>query len=250
MRARTLITPVLASVASFGAAAGATAALSTSSSTPSSSAGAKTVTVTSAKAPRGATGPTGRTGRTGPKGPTGTQGAAGPGVIVTPISINWQNNEPDGRSSVDFTAPGIGTGTITCTPNIEHVTDSGKQTIEFTPTDQDADTTMGLVRVDDHPFTYYDDPARAAEKPIAVKFAHRERFTGPKFNEGFNLKAFSATYRAQGTMTGIISQRGKRGAIGGPVAVAPTTFRLSWHWQFDDGNPRCYVAGAFFKEAT
>lgn len=242
MRARSLITPVAACVASFGAAAGATAALSTGSGTA-----ARTVTVTSKAAPKGPPGPRGLTGRKGPRGP----GGATP-IVATPVTINWQNGRWQNRATATFVAPGIGRGKITCTPDIEHVTDSGAQYIEFTPDDQDADTTMASVRTDDRAFTYFqnDDPYGPAGHPIDVKFAHREQFTGPTFREGFNLKAFSPTYRAQGAMFGIISQRGKRGRVGGPVTAEPTTFRLTWHWRFDDGNPRCYVAGTFYTEAS
>jgi hypothetical protein len=250
MRARSLITPIAACAASFGAAAGATAALSTGTggrAAATSTAKTITTTVTYAKAPKGLRGAAGRTGATGPRG---DRGAAR--IVASPVTINWQNGRWQNRATASFVAPGIGKGTITCTPNIEHVTDSGAQYIEFTPDDQAADTTMASVRTDDRPFTYFqnDDPYGAAGHPIDVKFAHDELHTGPTFREGFNLKAFSPTYRAQGSMFGIISQRGKRGAVGGPAAAKPTTFRLSWHWRFDDGNPRCYVAGTFYTEAT
>ncbi len=261
MRARRLLTPVLACVASFGAAAAATAALDTGSGSGSTgktgrvTATARTITTTVttrrlSRGPRGFPGPRGRTGDRGPTGDAGDPGRPGSTpIIASSFTINWQNNNWQGRESATFVAPGIGQGTVTCTPNIENVTDSGKQMMEFRPYDQQADTTMWTLRTDDRPYTYYDDPARAAESPIAVRAARREGNTGPQFNEGFNLKAFGPTYRAQGSFMGIISSRGNRTAIGGP-GPAPTTFRVSWHWRFDDGNPRCYVAGSFFTEAT
>jgi hypothetical protein len=260
MRARNLITPVLAVVASFGAAAGATAALAPAGSSPdplgSRTVDQLTVTTTipyskASTGPTGATGLTGDPGDTGPVGPVGPRGPVGASTVrTTAFTINWQNNQPNGRSTATFVAPGIGQGTVVCTPNIENVTDSGAQMITFRPYDQNADTTMATVRTDDMAYTYWDDPAKAAMNPIDVKFAHVEQYTGPEFNEGFNLKAFGPTYRAQGSMEGIISQRGPRGHVGGPAAAKPTTFRLAWHWRFDDGNPRCYVAGTFFTEAT
>ncbi|MCW3015477.1 MAG: collagen-like protein, partial [Solirubrobacterales bacterium] len=212
-----------------------------------------TATVTTPRAPKGVLGKRGPRGRTGARGAAGTNGARGAAgkdrVIVTPFSINWQNNRWQGREQVTYVAPGIGQGTVICSPNIQNVTDSGAQMITFRPFDQQADTTMWTLRTDDRPLTYYDDPARAAESPVAVRAARREANTGPEFNEGFNLKAFAPTYRAQGSFIGIISSRGDRKVIGGP-GPAPTTFRLTWHWTFDDGNPRCYVAGSFFTEAT
>ncbi|MCW2996487.1 MAG: collagen-like protein [Conexibacter sp.] len=258
MRARCLLTPIAASVASFGAAAGATAALSTGTSVPGTAApatppGTVTVTVTTPRAPKGLPGKRGPRGRTGARGAAGTNGARGAAgkdrVVARPFSINWQNDRWQGREKVTFVAPGIGQGTVICTPNIQNVTDSGAQMITFRPFDQQADTTMWTLRSDDRAFTYHDDPARAAESPVAVRAARREPGTGPEFNEGFNLKAFAPTYRAQGSFIGIISSRGDRKVIGGP-GPAPTTFRLNWHWTFDDGNPRCYVAGTFFTEAT
>ncbi|WP_354699405.1 hypothetical protein DSM112329_05121 [Paraconexibacter sp. AEG42_29] len=279
MRLRRLITPIAAVLASFGAAAGATAALSTgtqsprAASTSGTTTGAGTATTTAARtvttyvtypeASEGADGVPGKPGEPGATGPPGLPGAQGPTgqarIIASPVSINWQNNASVGRSTATFTAPGIGEGIITCRPNIDsgNMTDNGAQYIEFTPYDQDADTTMASVRTDDRYYTFINpkrpqenDPSAAAENPITVKFAHRELYTGPTFREGFNLKAFSPTYRGQGGMVGIISQRGRRGAIGGPATAKPTTFRLTWHWTFDDGNPRCYVAGAFYTEAT
>ncbi len=260
MRARRLLTPVLACAASFVAAAAATAALDTSADpSPGDAAGEPqtvrtvTATVTSSRVTpgtRGARGPRGRTGARGMDGADGDTGRAGRApVIASAFTINWQNGRYAGRESATFVAPGIGQGTVTCTPNIENVTDSGKQMMAFRPYDQQADTTMWTVRTDDRAFTYFDDPARAAESPVAVRAARREFNTGPEFNEGFNLKAFGPTYRAQGSFTGIISSRGDRARVGGP-GPAPTTFHVSWHWRFDDGNPRCYVAGSFFTEAT
>lgn len=260
MRARRLLTPVLACTASFAAAAGATAALSTTTHAGTSAEGTSTSanrtisqTVTTSRlsrGPAGARGPQGSTGDPGDDGDTGATGPPGAAHIITSaFTINWQNNRWQGRESATFVAPGIGQGTVTCTPDIEHVTDSGKQMLEFRPYAQRADTTMWTLRSDDRAFTYFDDPARAAESPIAVRAARRESNTGPQFNEGLNLKAFGPTYRAQGSFIGIISSRGDRAAIGGP-GPAPTTFRVSWHWRFDDGNPRCYVAGTFFTEAT
>jgi hypothetical protein len=259
MRTRRLLTPVLACVASFAAAAGATAALSTGTRERTTGTGTSTTairtitqTVTTSRLSRGPTGARGPDGHTGETGETGEAGATGPTpahILTTAFTINWQDNRWQGRESATFVAPGIGQGTVTCTPNIEHVTDSGKQMLEFRPYAQQADTTMWTLRTDDRAYTYFDDPARAAESPIAVRAARREFNTGPQFNEGLNLKAFGPTYRAQGSFIGIISSRGDRAAIGGP-GPAPTTFRVSWHWRFDDGNPRCYVAGTFFTEAT
>ena len=279
MRARRLITPACACLASFAAAGAATAALAPSSPRTTGTASRTTTTGTAAtpttartvtiyqRYTRASKGEDGRTGARGDAGPAGAPGPPRPGgpagprgqqrILVTPVSLNWQNNRPAGRATAAFTAPGIGEGLITCTPNIPNVADDGAQYLEFTPYDLGMDTTVASYRTDDRPFTFLDpsrpfedDPAAAAERPVTVKFANLDRENQKTLREGFNLKAFSATYRAQGSMTGIISQRGRRGQIGGPVTAKPTTFRLAWHWVFDDGNPRCYVAGAFYTEAS
>lgn len=279
MRVRRLIPPVAASVASFAVAAAATAALAPSSPRATTAAArttttgtttaanpARTVTIyqrytAASKGPDGDRGARGDAGPAGVTGPTGAAGDAGPRgaqrILVSPVSVNWQNNRPTGRATAAFTAPGIGEGLITCTPNIPNVVDNGAQYIEFTPYDLGMDTTVASYRTDDRPFTFLDpnrfwenDPTAAAERPVTVKFANLDRENQKTLREGFNLKAFSPTYRAQGSMSGIISQRGRRGQVGGPVATRPTTFRIAWHWVFDDGNPRCYVAGAFYTEAS
>jgi hypothetical protein len=70
------------------------------------------------------------------------------------------------------------------------------------------------------------------------------------FFEGMNTQASGYDQHSTGKFVGIISARSDAG--GDPVP--PTTFVLTWHWNFDDGpslganNNRCYVAGNFYSQ--
>lgn len=167
--------------------------------------------------------------RRGPAGERGLRGASGtPSVVAQRIALNWQNGAEAGRDRQEFRVPGIGSGDVVCSTKA--------QQLRLRPDDQQADTTMWTARIEN--------------ADTDVRTARRERFTGPQFNEGLNLRSLIPD--GNGTFVGIISSRGDRDAPGG-VGVggvpAPTTFRLSWSWKFDDGNPRCYVAGVFVTEA-
>ncbi len=267
---RPLLLTALAALLGFSGAAGAAAALD--AARPAASSGSARSAPTKRVASRG---PAGRRGRTGLRGPVGlgglpgTVGPAGAGGSRGPagpvgdgprrqvIAINWQNDAWRGRDRQAFVAPGIGAGEVVCTPphddpNSDRAT-NGSQMLIFRPDDQSADTAMWTLRTDDRAFTYdrgsyafgndVSDDVHAAESPISVRTARKDVFTGPEFNEGMNLRAFEPTDKASGSWTGIITQR-DRGGPGGSGAV-PTTFSLSWHWNFSDGNPRCFVAGSF-----
>lgn len=273
---RPLLPTVLVALVAFTGAVGSSVARD--GSRPAAKTGTKSTAgkkvasrqVTVKKGPRGrrgrtgARGPLGLPGALGSVGPAGGQGApgvpgpAGDGLRRQVISINWQNDAWRGRDRQSFVAPGIGSGEVVCTPphddpNSNRET-NGSQMLIFRPDDQGADTAMWTLRTDDRPYTYHrgsyrpfgnvaTDDELAAENPTSVRTARKDVFTGPQFNEGMNLRSFTPTDRAIGSWTGIITQRARSGP-GGPGAVA-TTFKLSWHWNFSDGNPRCYVAGSF-----
>lgn len=168
-----------------------------------------------------------RRGPAGERGPRGPEGLAS--LTAQPIALNWQNGQADGRDRQAFRAPGIGSGEVVCSRSAQQV--------RFRPDDQQADTTMWTARVEN--------------ADTDVRAARRERFTGEQFNEGLNLRSLAP--EGNGTFVGLISSRGDRDSATGPGVggvPAPTSFRLSWSWRFDDGGPRCYVAGAFVTEGA
>jgi hypothetical protein len=160
-------------------------------------------------------------GARGERGPQGARGTAGRATVISQsIAINWQNDRAAGRDRQRFVAPGIGRGEVVCSRNAQQV--------RLRPFDQRADTVMWTTRIE--------------RGDTDVRTARRERNTGPEFNEGMNLVGDAP--EGNGTFVGLISSRGDRDGDGGP-GPHPTAFRLSWHWQFGDGAPRCYVAGTF-----
>jgi hypothetical protein len=177
---------------------------------------------------RGPRGPRGLEGKVGRQGPVGERG---PGSYMQDISINWQNGQSTGRDREAYVAPGIGSGELVC--------NTDAQQMRFEPYDQSKDTTMWITRIQDQGY------GKGTE--FTVRTARREEGTGPKFNEGLNFQGYSkggTENTATGTFTGLISSRGERSSDGGP-GPAPTSFRLSWHWNFGDGNNRCYIAATF-----
>jgi hypothetical protein len=178
-----------------------------------------------AGAPRGAPGARGPRGRRGPTGIAGRQPAR-----KQNITINWQNGSWQGRDSASFQAPGIGRGEVVCNPGQRADHQDGTQWLRSFPADQGLSTVMWTVRVQDDGMSH-------------VKKASRESaFFGPDFFEGMNR--YAGEPYSIGSFVGIISSRGPFGSPGG-AGPAPTTLRLSWHWNFGDGfGPRCYVAGS------
>jgi hypothetical protein len=184
-----------------------------------------------ALASRGAPGPRGPRGPEGPVGEQGRAGERGPGSYRQDISINWQNGKSEGRDREGFFAPGIGSGEVVCNEQAQQVV--------FEPYDQGKDTAMLISRAQDKGF--------GAGTELTVRAAKREEGTGNKFNEGMNFQGFERGGResvATGMFTGLISSRGDRESDGDP-GPAPTSFKLVWHWTFDDGSSRCYVAATF-----
>lgn len=164
-------------------------------------------------------------------GKAGQRGPGASGSYRQDITINWQNGKSTGRDREAFYAPGIGRGEVVC----NHET----QWMRFFPYDHDKDTSMWILRVQDKGF--------GAGTEVVVRTARREAGTGFDFNEGLNWKGHELGGResdAQGMFVGLISSRGRRDSAGGP-GPAPTSFRLTWHWNYGDANNRCYVAATF-----
>ncbi|HEX3874030.1 MAG TPA: hypothetical protein VHW26_07780 [Solirubrobacteraceae bacterium] len=142
------------------------------------------------------------------------------------MTVNWQNDQFQGRDTATFDAPGIGTGQIVCSPDT--------QWLRFFPADANADTAMTWIE---------SEPGSR----IGVNTAVRTQYTGPDFYAGFNDSLGQQT--GAGSLEGIISSRLDRTVVGGP-GPAPTTFRVTWHWNFGDGSPRCYVAAEFVSAGS
>jgi hypothetical protein len=64
-----------------------------------------------------------------------------------------------------------------------------------------------------------------------------------------NTQTVGYDVRSTGMFTGLITTEPLNAGIEQPP---PTSFRLTWHWNFglgyDNPNARCYVAGAFLTE--
>ncbi len=177
------------------------------------------------RGPRGLTGQTGPVGDRGPMGvlgPAGPTGPSGGGVIKRNATVNWQNGRHDGRDRASVVIPGIGSAQIVCRPDT--------QWLRVFVDDRATDVTMWTV-------------TQKQGEGLNVRTARHEFNTGPDFNEGFNR--FLGESQQIGRFDGIISSRLNRSSAGGP-GPAPTTFHLSFHWDFTDpAAARCYVAATF-----
>ena len=177
---------------------------------------------------RGARGPRGLSGATGPQGPAGATGPAGAGSVqVHTATINWQNAQWQGRSTAGFPIPGIGIGQIVCDPK--------SQQLQIYPLNSSHYITVWYVREQTSSGGVY-GPTLATD-----------RFTPDhnqlSMNEGFN-KFSGPESTSTGSFHGIISDRGP-GGVSGP-GPAPTTFHVSFDWNFTDANTyRCFVAVSF-----
>jgi hypothetical protein len=193
---------------------------------PSSSVAGLVAKAAAARAPRGPR------GFPGPRGPTGFRGLRGPTgpAAVTPslkqsIAINWQGSfaNASGRETQMFVAPNIGFGKVVCSQDTQYVW--------FQPFDHTSDVAMWTAKFQDNQTT--------------VRTARHTLHTGATFNEGMNR--YAGEVESQGSFIGIISKRGTIGQLSGGPGPAPTTFKLSWYWNFDPSNPRCFVAGSFIS---
>jgi hypothetical protein len=175
---------------------------------------------------RGGIGPTGPRGPVGRRGPAGAVGPAAADISRQAVTINWQNGQFAGRDTASFVAPGIGTGQIVCSPDT--------QWLRFFPADASADTAMTWLE---------SEPGSR----VGVNTAVRTQYTGPDFYAGFNDSLGQQV--GSGSVEGIISSRLNRDSLGGP-GPAPTTFRVTWNWNFGGGSPGCSVAGEFVSAGT
>jgi hypothetical protein len=179
---------------------------------------------TGAHGPRGLQGPRGEAGAEGQAGPVGARGPAGPDaprLDIQNVTVNWQNGQWQTNSTAGFPIPGIGLGQIVCSPDT--------QWLRVFPFDPSNEVTMWLIRQQDG-------------LPPTVRTARHATGTGPDFNEGFNR--YLGQQSTTGSFIGLISARGPAGSSGpGP---APTSFHLSFTWDFrDSSTARCYVAASF-----
>ena len=208
--------------------------------------------------PVGPEGPKGERGPVGAKGPVGETGARGPAGANAPVelktqfvNIGWQNNKWQGYANQSFTAPGIGTGRIICTPPTADNQYTGERRIEFTPTQVGTATspptkwatTMWTARhggnVDD----------TQADDLTVIRTARLDRKNQKEFNESFDTApALHYDPESTGSMHGIITtEPWQEGVV---VQPAPTTFEVSWHWNFrSTADNRCYVSATFSTDA-
>jgi hypothetical protein len=171
------------------------------------------------RGPRGARGARGPRGITGGKGPTGAAGV--PQVLEQNLTVNWEGSFADssGRDTATFVAPGIGTGEVTCNQNT--------QWVHFQPYNQNTDVAMWTAKFQTNDAT--------------VRTARHTTYTGQTFYEGLNH--YAGEQQSTGEIIGIITTQGKLGGSNG-AGQDPTTFRLSWDWNFtDSSNPYCFMAG-------
>ncbi len=210
--------------------------------------------------PRGPVGPKGPKGEQGPagaKGPVGAAGARGPAGADAPpevtkqfINIGWQNNKWDGFESQRFVAPGIGTGRIICEPPTANNSYTGERRIEFVPTQigtkttppEKWATTMWTAR---HGGNIDDGNAKNV---TVIRTARIDRKNQKEFNESFDTApALQYDPESTGSMHGIITTEPWAEST---VQPPPTTFQVSWHWNFrsTDAN-RCYVSATFITDA-
>jgi len=149
------------------------------------------------------------------------------GQLTQKVVVNWYNGKWDGRQVGGFIAPGIGYGEVVCSPD--------QQWVRFYPSNSGREAAMMTWT--------YKDWGSWSEK--AVREAKYTAGTGPDFREGMN-KFTPAEKNSTGTFQGIISDRGPIDGPGGASLAPPTTFDLSWKWDFN--NPKtssCYVQATF-----
>jgi hypothetical protein len=196
---------------------------------------------------RGERGEPGRRGVVGDRGPAGTDAPLR--VNRQLISIAWQNGNWQGRDRQSFVAPGIGEGTVRCTPP-NAAEPNGVQWVRFMPYDNGTATspprrwatTMWTERFGGN----VDDPNRATTNVTRTARLDRANQTSG-FHESMNTAPVGHVPESIGSFDGLITTEPfDPGTMAPPV----TTFRLSWHWNFrDSAAARCYVSATFVTEA-
>lgn len=218
---------------------------------------ARELAATAPAAERGSKGKRGKRGKRGERGPRGPEGRTGPegapGIPAGParqfVTIDWQNGDWVGRDRQSFNAPGIGTGEVRCTPpNGNEPT--GVQWIRFYPDDAGSatsgpskwNTTMWTARIGGD----VGDPD--SDHATVIRTARLDRWNQQSgFHESMNTIAEGTVNESEGSFTGMITTEPLTPAVRQPPA---TTFHLTWYWKFDDGAPRCYMAGTFVTKGT
>jgi hypothetical protein len=162
-------------------------------------------------------GPRGFTGPKGAAGPAGAPGPAGPvSDAVRSLTVNWRNGDSAVDPSASVVLPGLGTVTVTCTPDAQALSvtpaASGPRTVLDTDTVQGAGT-QGATSFD-----------RGASQSTTVPI------TAPIPNNGLILATISVEpYSGDGGT--------------GPD---PATLTISSEWKLNDPiatNNFCFVAG-------
>jgi hypothetical protein len=183
--------------------------------------------------PRGEPGPAGGAGARGVQGPAGANATA---LSEQSIAINWQNGHWQGHDAAAFIAPGIGAGEVRCNPQT--------QWINFFPYDQKADTSMWGTMLQDPSSRGGTGPSEVVVNWARKGYDQSPDFTGPSYYLPLNRSSLGVDSSSVGSYIGLVESAGPHSSAGGP-GPASTSFQLSWHWNFTDGSPRCYVAGTF-----
>ena len=166
--------------------------------------------------------PEGAEGRQGPgrrarpgRRDAGARGAAGADapaeVIKQTINIGWQNDKWAGFESQRFTAPGIGSGKIVCSPPTAENSYTGEQLISFTPI-YNTRGTPGNVKPEKWATTMWtarhggnEDDANAKNITV-IRTARLDRGNQPDFYESFSTApALHYDPESTGSMHGIIT---------------------------------------------
>ena len=163
--------------------------------------------------------------------PGGGGSASEPGANVQGLVIDWSGGKFEGADSAEVNLPGIGRAVAVCRPDTTW--------LRVLPDDPGRSTAMLL-------YTF----RTSSEATFgSVREAVTTPFTGPDFNEGFNVST-PPEARSTGTFTGVISDRLPFGSPGG-TGAPPTVVELSWNWNFAGGtDSSCSVTANFTTEAA
>ena len=206
------------------------------------------------RGPRGPEGPQGPVGPAGPEGPEGRRGPTGAssGPARQFISINWQNGDYQGNDTQSFEAPGIGTGEVQCIPPQAGNGDgTGKMRVQFFHTDgvfqkpRKWATTMWVTRFGGN----VDDGNRNRRSVVKTNRIRAIDDNRGSFHESFDTAPIGQhDPESIGSFAGIISTEPFNDTAA--AQPSPTTFRLSWYWNFrNESSSRCYVNGVFVTES-
>jgi len=164
------------------------------------------------------------------KTPGGTAAPPESGLVTQTAIVDWRGGDFKDRETRGFNLPGIGYGRLVCRPNAQY--------IRVYPSRLSRETSMLNWT--------YRDWGKGNES--AIREDLKTKFTGRSFAEGLN-KFGPLEKTSTGQFDGIVSDRGPADSSGATALAAPTTFRLTWEWNFEkDGNERCYAKAVFTSE--